>query len=454
MQVDGMTSDQTASSQPDGVQRSPATDIALAASCAGLTGYIVFHSIPGTGAVRSLFLLLMIGGLARHSWLARPALKWPPFDMVGKTLLLLTAWLAFQSAFLAVDGPETLKTFAVEWPKNLLLAVIGIWLARAAMFAQKGKWVFIAVFYGFFAHVIGTLGYQAWHLLANGKLYLRMGLLGNYGYVSPFLDGTFAIAFADAASRVCFNRPLLPLSARKLGVVFFLCLLALLVLSPKASLLNALLMLGLFAVVTAIRGHRYRRQVVAIALVAAVGLATVGAVVQGRWSGAIESIRYGQEIEAHKTWMGTGEPLPQKIDESFYLRAAWGTVGLRGLGEHPLGRGYGSNAFGRYLADRYGVQGAVSSHSGWLDFALANGIPGLLLLLAVSATLCARGWTAFVNHAGVGGLALAFITVSYISRCMFDGLMSTSKLMAFALVSAVLWGLSRDADPPRESRPA
>jgi hypothetical protein len=220
-------------------------------------------------------------------------------------------------------------------------------------------------------------------------------------------------------------------------------------------------MLGLFAAVTVIHGRRYRKQILGITLAAAVGMATLGTLVQGRWDGALESIRYGQAIEEHTSWMRTdeyvpGEALrvPEHINESFYLRAAWGTAGLRGLAEHPLGRGYGSNAFGRYLAEKYGVQGAVSSHSGWLDFALANGIPGLVLLLALSAALCIRGWQSFVNNTGIGGLALAFVTIAYISRCLIDGQISTSKLMAFALVSAVLWGLSRDADPPSESRSA
>ena len=456
-----MTSDQTVSSQSDGVPRSPAADIALAASCVGLAGYIMFHSIPGTGAVRSLFLLLMIGGMALHLWSARPALKWPQFDMVGKTLLLLTAWLAFQSAFLAVDGPGTLKAFAVEWPKNLLLAAIGIWLARAAMFAGKGKWVFIAVFCGFFVHVLGTLGYQTWHLLTLGRIDFNMSLLGNYGYVSPFLDGVFALAFADMASRTCLNRPLLPLSTRYLGLVFLLSTLTLLALSSKASLITVLLTLGVFAVITAIYRRPHRKQIIVITLVIAVSLSALGGFIHGRWDGAVESVRYGIAIDKNKNWMLTeneaadeSSRLPENINQSFYARAAWGTVGLRGLLEHPLGRGYGSNAFGRYLDEKYGIRGAISSHSGWLDFALANGIPGLVFLLALSAALCIRGWRSFVTQTGFGGLALAFLTISYISRCMFDGLMSTSKLMAFALVSAVLWGLSRDADPPRESRSA
>ena len=47
----------------------------------------MFHSIPGTGAVRSLFLLLMLAGLSSYSWLARMQ-GYLFVDFVGFHLLL------------------------------------------------------------------------------------------------------------------------------------------------------------------------------------------------------------------------------------------------------------------------------------------------------------------------------------------------------------------------------
>jgi hypothetical protein len=432
----------------------PAISPGLATAFAGLAGYITIHSIPGTGAVRSLFLLLLLGGLSVHAWRARPALKWPPLDLSAISLLLLTAWLAFQSGFLAVDGPATLKTFAAEWPKNLLLAAVGIWLARTALFARQGAWLFAALFCGFFAHVLGNVGYQAWRYVTNGDQGPAMSLFGNYGHVSPFVDGVVAIAFADLAGRICFKRRLLPISSATLGGVFLLSAISLVLLTSKASWLNVVLMLGLFAAAIVFQGHRYRTQILAMSLAAVIGLGALGFLAQSRWDNALESIRYGQAIESSTIWRGAEGTLPPNINESFYLRAAWATVAWRGLAEHPLGRGYGSDAFGRYLAERHGLKGAVSSHSGWLDFALANGIPGLLLLLVFGAALSFRSWRAFATNTGVGGLALALLTIGYLSRCLIDGHFTTSRLMGFFLVSGVLWGLARDADPRRESDPA
>lgn len=433
----------------------------LVMSGVGLAGYITFQSIPGTGAVRSLFLLLILGGLLGYSWLARPILRWPPVEMTGRMLLLLSAWLAFQSGVLAVDGLGPLKTFAVEWPKNLLIAAIGIWLARTALFARKGEWIFVAVFWGYFAQALTTLGYQMWHFIAIGSISFGASLLGNYGYVAPMVEGTIVIALADATGRVCFNRPTLPLSSKALGGVLGLGLLALVALAAKTSWLVVLLVLGLFAAVTTFYQPRYRKRILAASLAAVVCVTALGTLVHGRWNSALESIRYGIAVDEHRAWMLTeggipddSQHLPEYINHSFYARAAWGTVGLRGLAEHPLGRGYGQNAFGRYLDEKYGIRGAVSSHSGWLDFALANGIPGLMLLLAVSTALCVRSWRSFVENTGVGGLTLAFLTIAYIFRCLIDGHFSTSRLMAFFLVSGVLWGLSWNTDPPHESRPA
>lgn len=430
----------------------------LVAACLGLAGYLMFHSIPGTGALRSLFLLLLFTGVAAHTWRTRPRLSWPPLDATGYCLALLTAWLWFQSAFLAVDGPEPLRTFGTEWPKNLLIAACGIWLARSALQARKGDWVIIAVFCGFFAQVLCTLGYQIWHLLARGYIDYTASLFANYGYVSPLVDAALAIAAADAAGRICFRRRLLPLGPSGIAATWTMLVLALLALGSKASWINAIVMEVAVAATAAACVPRYRQRILALALGAAVCIIALGVTVQGRvqghWSGAIDSIRYGHALEASNTWKGSGEKLPKHFNESFYLRAAWGTAGWQGLMEHPLGRGYGSNAFGRFLAERYGVQGAVSSHSGWLDFALANGIPGLVLLLALSTALCIRGWQSFLGNTGVGGLALSFLTLAYISRCLIDGQISTSKLMAFALVSGVTWGLSRDADTVRETYPA
>ena len=128
----------------------------------------------------------------------------------------------------------------------------------------------------------------------------------------------------------------------------------------------------------------------------------------------------------------------QNLDASFYLRTIWAKTGLSGIAEHPLGMGYGIDAFGRYVHERYGIPRMISSHSGWIDFALANGIPGLVLLLALALAMMRRGLRAF-RTGSPAGLALALFTFHYIVRCAIDGNLAGSRLTGFAFTAGLLW---------------
>ena len=80
----------------------------------------------------------------------------------------------------------------------------------------------------------------------------------------------------------------------------------------------------------------------------------------------------------------------------------------------------------------------VSSHSGWLDFALAAGIPGLVLLLLTAALAIRGGWRQFRDHDDPAGLMLTFLVGSYLLRCLLDGHFSGWRLGLFAFICGVL----------------
>lgn len=437
------------------MQRATIRSGGLGVSALGLAGYAAVHPLPGTGALRTLCLLLILIGLCAHLWPLRPTLRWPEWDATGVALVTLTVWMAVQSAFFSVDGDGPLRTFAGEWPKILILAALGVGLARTAVRAHWAERMLAAVFSGYFLHVVIVVGYQAWQLASQGKFDFGGAIRTstyNYGYISPLVEAALGIGLADAAGRLCRGSRLLPVSAAGLAVVLLLAFLALILLQAKASVLGLFVMLGLFCLAVAVHGSRWRKAILVGSLAALMLLTALGVVVENRWKGALYSIRLGAQIETHQAWLGTGEPLPAGADESFYLRSAWAVVAWRGLLEHPLGRGYGSDAFGRLVAENYGSKGGISSHNGWLDFALANGIPGLILLLAVGGALCRQSWRAFRSGTGFGGLALCFCTAGYFLRCSIEGHFTTSRLMGFALVAGLLWGLTASRDAQHTTR--
>jgi hypothetical protein len=71
------------------------------------------------------------------------------------------------------------------------------------------------------------------------------------------------------------------------------------------------------------------------------------------------------------------------VSATNYERAAWGTAGLTLLMENPMGYGLIKQSFGHLAQIKWPNVDPVkvkSTHSGWIDFALALGFPGIMLI--------------------------------------------------------------------------
>ena len=109
-----------------------------------------------------------------------------------------------------------------------------------------------------------------------------------------------------------------------------------------------------------------------------------------QWNNFFPSVEAGLQIHKYPNWKGHlyyGILKPEDgtlVDESAYLRTAWFVAGVELLLKNPLGYGLYDQSF-RYLAladDTLGLPSEsllIATHSGWLDFSLGLGIPGLLL---------------------------------------------------------------------------
>ena len=433
------------------------------------------QSLPHTGAWRSLFVLLallQVGALlvARFKRGTQPissSLEFPE-PAKGPTpsfwLALLTAWLIIQTLFIAPDPMAAFGAFSHEWGKLLGMILLGIVIAALITSKEQRyqKWLVTGLFAGYFAHVIFTLVYQAWWWWQTGTLGRRESLLGNYGHISPLIVTAQALLLADLASRLSIRRQLLPISNRLVAAAITLSLLAALPLTAKAGLImNYVLAMAFLAVVMG-RDARHRLWsaggvVLVLALITVLNIA-----VENRWSDAWSAIVSAQRVATSPP--ASSSPAPQAermdsaeapppsptavvlepsagVDPSFYVRSLSAKIGLQAIRENPLGLGYGGDAYGRHMLQTFGVRGPISSESGWIDFALANGVPGLALLLAWAWALARLGWQAF-RHGNPAGLALCFVTINYFVRCGLDGFLAGSRLTSFGLMAGVLWYLS------------
>jgi hypothetical protein len=70
------------------------------------------------------------------------------------------------------------------------------------------------------------------------------------------------------------------------------------------------------------------------------------------------------------------------INSSTYERVTWFFKGLQLIRENPLGAGFTHLSFSYFMGDQNSSYGFTKTHSGWLDFALGVGIPGMVFIWA------------------------------------------------------------------------
>ena len=126
---------------------------------------------------------------------------------------------------------------------------------------------------------------------------------------------------------------------------------------------------------------------------------------------------------------------------------------MTALIDYPLGVGYARDAFGE-LMSRQGVgEQLVSSHSGLLDFTLANGLPALALWIFLSVMIVKSSLN-LAKSENMSAFFLISIWSTFFIRTLLDGHFSGWRLKLFAIIVGCLTAtiLSRSqGDTPNNS---
>jgi hypothetical protein len=69
-----------------------------------------------------------------------------------------------------------------------------------------------------------------------------------------------------------------------------------------------------------------------------------------------------------------------QVNQSTYYRVANMLNGIRFIKENPIGLGFTWLPYGYLMKEKYPLSLADHTHSGWVDFTLGQGLPGLFLL--------------------------------------------------------------------------
>ena len=104
------------------------------------------------------------------------------------------------------------------------------------------------------------------------------------------------------------------------------------------------------------------------------------------WVTMIEDAKIATQLEKYPNWQNPakyGYPITdegREVAGNTYERVAWATAGIRLIPENILGVGVLARPFTRLLQEKYPGATPPSTHSAWIEFTLAFGLPGFILI--------------------------------------------------------------------------
>ena len=404
---------------------------------AWLAAIVFVFPIPHTIALRNLLLLLGVVALLWAGRQTRPQLA-PWLKPTAWWLLALTAWIVFHSVAVAPAPTLALDQLRANWLVPMLVGAIGAWAATQLPRGRAAQAVTAALA----AHMLWLLGWQVKLWLAGGGWPFKATPFASYDYHGTLNSFFLALLVADRLAWVLEKYSPLALGRRTGWALLLLSVASDLALqSRNSTVISVLLVLTASLILLNARSRHWRVIVVATGMVALLGLGSLS--FDSRWQGLRESSAVGWTSPSLYWLTGNAAMRPitpsgTELEESAYLRVAWARQAIDLIAEHPLGIGFGHDAFGRAVALKYGEAGFGSSHSGWLDFALGTGLPGLGLLLLTATMAIRGGWRQFRQHGDGVGLMFSFFVGGYMLRCLLDGHLSGWRLGLFAFICGVL----------------
>lgn len=438
-----------------------------------LTGILLFvWQVPGTIAIRySLLAVLLPVSLALCFW--RPPVSvqkfWLGSPLIG--LALLTGWIALVIALWGVEPALSWKEFRGQWLTALAAGLTGGLLATAGLAEsiQRAMTLVTVVFWALLVQVLLHDALDIAYALSTGAIPFRQApvlylpeiiralwdgrpmaeeFIGQSGDKFSYVNNTLAaLVVAELVQRILLKKRWLPIS----WSVLLLSLIAVLVCTYLLQFRNGnvgLLLLNGFAVfMVLIRKARHWQlwKLASVAGLVAALLASFGGVLyrsDARWQTLAETAPIAWDTKTYQAWRRVAPypelPNGQQVDASNYERLAWAKEGAILIAEHPLGTGYNRNAFGDGVDRKYEMKGDYRgghSHSGLVDFGIANGIPGLMLWLSFLGALFYTGWVAFMRGQIAPALTLMFIVSGFLSRSIVDSNLRDHMLQEFMFLA-------------------
>jgi hypothetical protein len=347
----------------------------------------------GFGAVASLYFLV----------------KYKPFvlDWSAAPLILiycLPIWVLVHYCFFAQE-PD------LQWleMKSLWVRVIAGMLIATAMGvlirkSDRINIVFIFAFFGMSISVISVYFFNSWKL---GYFISTIDFLWNFLFdrnkvgvaffsvVSVAVGCSFLSYFISIDHYFKFRILLIGI----LILLMTISLLSSVIASTKNGVAIGLMLIAIFVAISLVftfKNKNFKSKASNIVLLLSVVIFLIVGLVHKNtatvgWDTLFSDIKVAAQIDRYQAWRGylsSRESMPVNESGSIvagntYERVAWIFAGSREVIRHPMGYGLINHpSFPRWLkGGGISFDYLGSTHSGWIDLALAYGIPGLLIII-------------------------------------------------------------------------
>lgn len=425
--------------------------------------------IPGTIALRHLLMVISLALLAHAAYRHRADFVNPhTLRMPMIWLSALTIWIVADAVLISPEPSWSLKEIWGQWLMALVALLIGFlaaspWISRWGAPVSR---VIGVVFAGLLIHVLYVDYIGLAQLVTSGTLPSRVaGLTEGMDKSNYLTNMLMAFLLAEIFFRASFGKRTLPFGNALLAAIVAATLFSSYLEAVRNGMIGLIIMslslTGLYWYENRGKHSFFRLGLTFFAIIVTAGIfSSFYAQSDPRWKSFIETVPIALDTEHHKAWLNRVQyPYPTLADgtmvnASNYERVAWIKEGLLLIADHPLGIGYGRNAFGHALHVKYGVAGVGHSHSGLIDLGVGTGIPGILLWLGFIGSLMSVAWKRYDGHKSYYALVLLFIVAGFFSRMLVDSISRDHMLQQFlflvGLLALVMLKENQDLQPPEK----
>lgn len=405
--------------------------------------------IPRTISLRDLLLLALLcwGGYEAYRHRAEP-LPWRALRIPLGLFLGLTVWILIVALLVSTEPAWTLGEIKGQWLKACIALAAGGLVGIAIRNDDSALRLTLTIIcVALFAHVF-YVAYEALSVWSEPKI-THARLVGRFSggsdkrsYLTNML---LYFLMAEILIRSILKRRCLPVGNISLMVITMVALFAVYVIALRNGIVELVIVLTVAVILVMRKSDRMHRPIVvgitlALVIVALIlGYLTVRK--DERWQTFLETVPIALDIE-NKAWINHAFPQPklangQVVDWSNYSRVARIRAGLSLMAERPLGVGFGRNAFGHAVEQKYGLR-TSHSHSGIIDLGVGTGVPGVVLWLAFLGALLRLGYRGVRESHGFPALVLLFLTTGYGFRMLVDSTIRDHMLQMFLFLAAFL----------------